>query len=128
MRHRSFIRVAFSGAALASLLLAVPARSADIEAWIDTQEQGGMLEVTPKVRVQNPRAIRYELSAQRTGSAGTSSSRQAGARAVTCCEPVSLAALRLSFAPSDAYELVLRIYVNNELAAEAEVSYPPASQ
>jgi hypothetical protein len=120
--------VAFQPIALASLLLAtaISINAAEIEAWIDTEVQDGILQAVPKVRAQNPKTIRYELSAKRTGTAGTSSTRQSGTRAIACCDPAALATLRLSVGSSDAYTLTLRVYADDELAAEVEVKYPPA--
>jgi hypothetical protein len=113
---------------IASLLLttATLINAADLEAWIDTEVQDGILQAAPKVRVQTPQTIRYELSAKRTGSAGSSSTSQSGTRVVACCDPVSLATLRLSVGTSDAYTLTLIVYVDNEVAAQVELKYPPA--
>lgn len=113
---------------LASLLFAmVPSIDAmDLEAWIDTEMKDGALRATPKVRVQSPRTIRYELSAKKTGNAGSSSTHQAGTLAIACCDPVSLATLRLSIASADTYTLTLIVYVDDQIAARVEVPYPLA--
>ena len=116
------------GSVLGGLLLTTASviTAADLEAWIDTDVQDGNLQAAPKVRVANPLTIRYELSAKRTGTAGTSSTRQSGTRAIACCDPVTLATLRLSVGSADAYTLSLLVYVGNEVAAQVEVRYPPA--
>lgn len=115
---------------VAGLLFATapPMNAADIEAWIDTDVQDGILQAVPKIKVASPLAIRYELSAKKTGTAGTSSTRQSGARSIACCDPVSLATLRLSVGSADVYTLSLIVYVGNEVATQVELRYPPAKE
>jgi hypothetical protein len=117
------LRSVLAGGLLAT---ALPMNAADIEAWIDTDVQDGILQAVPKVKVASPLTIRYELSAKKSGTAGTSSTRQSGARPIACCDPVSLATLRLSVGPADVYTLSLVVYVENEVAAQVEIRYPPA--
>ncbi len=117
------LRSVLAGGLLAT---ALPMNAADIEAWIDTDVQDGILQAVPKVKVANPVAIRYELSATRMGTAGTSTTRQSGARPIACCDPVSLATLRLSVGSADTYALTLIVYVENEVVAQVEIRYPPA--
>ena len=116
----------FLRCSLAALLVmaGTATRAADLEAWIDTDAKDGILQAVPKIRVANPVTIRFELSAKKTGGAGTSSTRQAGTRAVACCDPVSLSTLRLSAGPADTYTLSLIVYVGNDVAAQVEVRYP----
>lgn len=103
---------------------------ADLEAWIETTVQGQVLFVSPKAKAkaQSAQVVRYELVSRKTGTAGTSDSRQAGTKSVACCETVSLAALRLSVAPDDMYTLTLRIYFGSDLVAQDEVVYPPGRE
>jgi hypothetical protein len=108
------------------LVTVLPVNAADVEAWIDTDARDGILQAVPTIRVANPVTIRYELSAKKTGGAGTSSTRQSGTRAIACCEPVALATLRLSAGSADTYTVSLIVYVGNEVAAQAEVRYPAA--
>jgi hypothetical protein len=101
-------------------MAATATHAADLEAWIDLEVRDGMLLATPKVRVQTTQTISYELSAQKKGSAGTSSTRQAGTQTAACCEPVPLATLRLSVAPADACSLSLVVRVSDEVVARVE--------
>ncbi len=108
------------------LVTALPVNAADIEAWIDTDGQDGLLQAVPRIRVATPVTVRYELSAKKRGAGGTSSTRQSGTRAIACCDPVALATLRLSVGSADTYTISLTVYVENEVAARAEVNYPVA--
>ncbi len=108
--------------ALASVLLVTASAisASDLEAWIDMEVQDGVLLATPKVRVQSTQTIRYELSAKRKGTAGTSSTRQAGTQSVACCEPTTLATLRLSVGPADACTVSLIVKVDEKEVARVE--------
>ncbi len=108
--------------ALASVLLVTASAisASDLEAWIDMEVQDGVLLATPKVRVQSTQTIRYELSAKRKGTAGASSTRQAGTQSVACCEPTTLATLRLSVGPADACTVSLIVKVDEKEVARVE--------
>ncbi len=92
----------------------------EMEAWIDMELQNGVLLAKPMVRSQSPQKIRYEMSAKRTGTAGTSSTRQSGTQSVACCEDVSLSTLRLNLAADDACTLHLTVRVEDKIVAEVE--------
>jgi Thin aggregative fimbriae synthesis protein len=117
MTFPSFLRFALAGLLL---MAAMATRAADLEAWIDMEVRDGMLLATPKVKVRSTQTLSYELSAQKKGAAGTSSTRQAGTQTVKCCEPASLATLRLNVAPEDACTLSLTIRVEDRVVARVE--------
>jgi Thin aggregative fimbriae synthesis protein len=117
MTSPSFLRCALAGLLL---MAAMATRAADLEAWIDMEVRDGMLLATPKVKVQSTQTLSYELSAQKKGPAGTSSTRQAGTKTVACCEPVPLATLRLNVVPADACSLSLVVRVDDVVVARVE--------
>jgi len=111
--------------ALIAALAAACVHAADLQAWIDTEIRDGMLQILPKVKSQASVVVRYELDAKKSGAAGRSESRQGGTKSIACCEPASLALLRLSVTPEDVYTLTLRVFVGSDLVAQDEIVYPP---
>lgn len=109
-----------AAALLAATLSTAAARAGDLEAWIDTEERDGLLVAIPRVKAQSTHAIRYEMSARRSGPAGSSNTKQAGARTVKCCEPLDLAHVRLNAGPADTCALALVVYEKEEEVARVE--------
>lgn len=111
--------------ALIAALAAPGVNAAELQAWIDTEIRDRTLQVSPKVKSQVTEVVRYELNSVKSGAAGRSETRQNGTRSIACCEPASLATLRLSVTPEDVYTITLRVFVGSDLVAKDEIVYPP---
>jgi len=92
-----------------------------VTAWIQAEPAGRGQAFTAFVRSEAPFTGRYELISERTGPAGRSSNRQAGAVRAGGGQPVRLS--RTALAPlggRDRYSVVLSIYRGEELVAREE--------
>ncbi len=78
-----FLSAAFAGAA--------PAETGeDLQAWIDTEEGGGMIALKSMARADAAMTVRYSLTLERVSGSGRSQSSQSGQVSLQGSEPVTL--------------------------------------
>ncbi|HEY5930194.1 MAG TPA: curli-like amyloid fiber formation chaperone CsgH [Burkholderiales bacterium] len=95
-----------------------------VEAWLETTPIEGRLKITAYARGGPHASARYELLSEKSGASGKSSTRQAGAFNLKCCDPVALSNLSLGLKPGDRYVITLRLLEGDTLLAEKILSYP----
>lgn len=112
---------------LSCLLLANAGASiaqSPVEAWLESSPTEGRLKITAFARGGPHASARYELLSEKSGTSGKSTTRQAGAFNLKCCEPVPLSHLSLGLNPGDRYLITLRLLEGDTLLAEKVLSYP----
>lgn len=101
------------------------AQASQLNAWIETKAEANRLQVIPYARSAEDILIRYQLSAEKSGSSGTTHNHQSSRVNLAADTVTPLSRLTLSRDVSDQYRFVLKIYQNNQLIAEKQLTLPP---
>ncbi|MBW3616549.1 MAG: hypothetical protein KY446_02175 [Proteobacteria bacterium] len=112
-----------TGVFLGAAALAAPDEpgGSGVQAWVRAEPAGSGQAFTAFVRTEAPFDGRYELTAERNGPAGRSTSRQAGSIQAKAGDAVQLSRTALSpLGAGDGYRVVLSIYRGDELVARDE--------
>ena len=85
---------------------------------LEAETVNSTLVVAPMVTTDHAATLRYEVTARKLGTAGVTSTRQAGTVRVEPDRTVSLSTLRLSTASGDRYAITATLYDNGAKVAE----------
>ena len=96
----------------------VLANESGVTLKLDAEMEDSLLVVAPVVTTDHAATLRYEVTARKLGSAGVTSTRQAGTVRVAPDHAVSLSTLRLSTASGDRYSITATLYDNGAKVAE----------
>jgi hypothetical protein len=96
-----------------------------VSAWIETDPVDAPHDFVGYARAAEPVSARYELTAEKVGPSGRSSSRQSGRVEIGSAAPIQLSRLSLGAPrPGDRYEIILTLYVGDRQVARDMVRKP----
>jgi hypothetical protein len=95
-----------------------------IKAWFKITPKADSLLVLPMCQSENKTLIRYEISANKTGTSGRSQNSQGGQLLLPAHKKVSLSTLQFGLTGNDHYQFTMRIFVNNALVTTVTAKYP----
>lgn len=96
----------------------------NVNAWLNHQQQAGLISVTAFASCECDGVFRFQLSMHKTGKSGRSHTRQSGQFELAPDQQHRLANLKFNPGQDDRYQIQLRVFGNGELVAEDELSIP----
>ena len=91
---------------------------------LEAAEEAGRLTVAPRVQGPAGASLRYEMSSDKSGGAGKSSTSQSGRVSLDQGGAGALSTLRLGVSPGDRYVITVKIFDGARLVAEDVLRYP----
>ena len=86
--------------------------------------RAGTLMIEPTVSGPANATVRYDMQVKREGEAGSSTSSQAGTVKLDGKGEAHLASNSVSVAPSDRYEVTVKLFDGDKVVAEQSHQYP----
>jgi len=102
------------------------AQAQEHKAWIEIEPDNSYLKIKAYCRnnASEDCVLRYNLTVQKRGKSGRTSSAQSGSVYLPSQSEKCLSQLGLGVSLKDEYEIKLEVYKDGKLVAEDSVSYP----
>ena len=119
-----FCSLCFLTFLMLGIVMPTSAGETGVRLSLDKHLEDDKLTITPIVAADREMKLRYELTSEKFGQAGRSSTSQSSTFVVRANEAKKLATLSLGVQASDRYTITIRLFEGQILRAEAQVLYP----
>jgi hypothetical protein len=91
---------------------------------LDARIEDHKLTMAPQIHAPAGAVLRYEVIVAKTGTSGTTSTRQGGEVRVNEHNTATLSKLSLSIGPQDRWTVLVKVYDGQDIVAERSFSHP----